>query len=146
MHVIGNQTWAEHCGIKHIQNLARPIQQDNRQAEKGKWYPHESPWEEILFNALTARGLKPIPQYPVSGRRLDIALVGEGRLSRKIDLEVDGDRYHRNRDGSRKKDDIWRDIQLQGMGWIVMRFWVYQLREDLDAHVEKIVTAWSEND
>lgn len=146
MHVIGNQTWAKHCGIKHIQNLARPIQQDNRQAEKGKWYPHESPWEEILFNALTARGLKPIPQYPVSGRRLDIALVGEGRLSRKIDLEVDGDRYHRNRDGSRKKDDIWRDIQLQGMGWIVMRFWVYQLREDLDAHVEKIVTAWSEND
>lgn len=146
MHVIGNKKWAEHCGIKHIQNLARPIQRNNRQAEKGKWYPHESPWEEILFNALVARGLNPIPQYPVSGRRLDMALVGEGNLSKKIDLEVDGDRYHRNRDGSRKKDDIWRDIQLQGMGWIVMRFWVYQLREDLDGYVEKIVTAWSEND
>ena len=146
MHVIGNRKWAEHCGIKHIQNLARPIQRNKRQAEKGKWYPHESPWEEILFNALIARGLKPIPQYPVSGRRLDMALVGEGNLSKKIDLEVDGDRYHRNRDGSRKKDDIWRDIQLQGMGWIVMRFWVYQLREDLDGYVEKIVTAWSEND
>ena len=146
MHVIGNRKWAEHCGIKHIQNLARPIQQNNRQAEKGKWYPHESPWEEILFNALVARGLKPIPQYLVSGRRLDMALVGEGNLSKKIDLEVDGDRYHRNKDGSRKKDDIWRDIQLQGMGWIVMRFWVYQLREDLDGYVEKIVTAWSKND
>lgn len=146
MHVIGNKEWAERCGIRHIQNLANPIQQYNRHAEKGKWYPHESPWEEILFNALIARGLNPIPQYPVSGRRLDMALVGNGKNSIKIDIEVDGDRYHRNSDGSRKKDDIWRDIQLQGMGWIVVRFWVYQLREDLEGCVEKIVTVWSEND
>jgi len=144
LHVIGNRRWAEHCGIKHIQNLARPIQQSNRQDDKGKWYPHESPWEEILFNALIAKGLKPIPQYPVSGRRLDMALVGDGQTTKKIDLEVDGDRYHRNKDGSRKKDDIWRDIQIRGMGWIVMRFWVYQLREDLDSCVKKIEAVWSE--
>lgn len=146
LHVIGNQTWAERCGIKHIQNLASPTQQQNRKEDKGQWYPHESPWEEILFKALIERGLKPIPQYTVPGRRLDMALVGEGKLSKRMDIEVDGDRYHRNRDGSRKLDDIWRDIQLQGMGWSVKRFWVYQLREDLNGCVDKIVTSWSKND
>ena len=145
MHVIGNRDWARRCGIRHIQNLVKPIQQYKSHTEKGKWYPHESPWEEILFNALIARGLNPIPQYPVSGRRLDMALVGDEQNSVKIDIEVDGDRYHRNSDGSRKKDDIWRDIQLQGMGWFVARFWVYQLRENLENCVKKIVTIWSEN-
>ncbi|TKB26500.1 DUF559 domain-containing protein [Desulfopila sp. IMCC35006] len=144
LHVLGNLTWAESCGIKHIQNLARPPQQHSRPEEKGKWHPHESPWEEILYKALVEKGVVPIPQYPVTGRRLDMALVGNQNKSRKIDIEVDGDRYHRNRDGSRKKDDVWRDIQLHGMGWIVMRFWVYQLREDLNGCVEKIVTTWSE--
>lgn len=147
LHITGNRAWAEHCGIKHIQNLARPtIKHSNKQDKAGKWYPHESPWEEILYKALVKRGLTPIPQYPVAGRRLDMALVGKGDLLRRIDIEVDGDRYHRNSDGSRKKDDIWRDIQLQAIGWTVMRFWVYQLREDLDGCVEKIVTAWSKND
>ena len=146
LHVVGNRTWAEHCGIKHVQNLARPIQKINRHDERGKWHPHESPWEEILYKALVDRGLTPVPQYPVSGRRLDMALVVEEGFSKRIDIEVDGDRYHRNSDGSRKKDDIWRDIQMQGMGWTVMRFWVYQLREDLNGCVEKIVTAWSKND
>jgi very-short-patch-repair endonuclease len=75
-----------------------------------------------------------------------MALVSNKNQNRKVDIEVDGDKYHRNRDGSRKKDDVWRDIQLHGMGWIVMRFWVYQLREDLNGCVEKILATWSEND
>lgn len=144
LHVLGNRTWAESCGIKHIQNLARPPKQYSRPEEKGKWHPHESPWEEILYKALVERGVAPIPQYPIAGRRLDMALVNNQTHSKKIDIEVDGDRYHRNRDGSRKKDDVWRDIQLHGMGWIVLRFWVYQLREDLNGCAEKIVTTWSE--
>jgi len=146
LHIIGNKGWAECCGIRHIQSLVTPIQQYTINEAKGKWHPHESPWEEILFNALITRGLKPVPQYPVAGRRLDMALVMKGDCSKRIDIEVDGDRYHRNSDGSRKKDDIWRDIQLQGAGWIVVRFWVYQLREDLEGCVEKIVTIWSKND
>lgn len=146
LHVLGNRAWADRCGIPHIQNLAKPARRSETQHDRSQWHPHESPWEEILYKALVAKGVDPIPQYPVSGRRLDMALVGNNEPHKKIDIEVDGDRYHRNRDGTRKKDDIWRDIQLQGMGWIVMRFWVYQLREDIDGCVDKIVTAWSKND
>ena len=140
VHVIGNRTWAINCGIKHIENLAKERKKYVSHQHKGPWYPHESPWEKILYDALVAAGLNPIPQLPVSSRRLDLALVRK-EPPLKIDIEVDGD-CHRNPDGSRKIDDIWRDIQLQGMGWKVMRFWVYQLREDLDGCVQKIINIW----
>jgi superfamily I DNA and/or RNA helicase/very-short-patch-repair endonuclease len=141
VHVIGNRSWAINCGIKHIENLAKEQKKCVSYQHKGPWYPHESPWEKILYDALVGAGLNPIPQLPVSSRRLDLALIRK-EPSLKIDIEVDGD-CHRNPDGSRKIDDIWRDIQLQGLGWKIMRFWVYQLREDLDGCVQKIINTWS---
>jgi len=145
LHVVGNRKWAMRCGIRHIENLARHWQVQRSQRQKSPWHPHESPWEHKLYEALTAKGLNPKPQHPVVGRRLDLALIRKGKPSLKLDIEVDGDRYHRNPDGTRKLDDVWRDIQLQGMGWKVLRFWVYQLREDLDGCVNKIIKIWSDH-
>jgi len=142
MHVIGNKAWSQACGIKHIQSLTIEKAKRMHDPQPSPWHPHESPWEEILHNALVEKGLEPLPQFPVLSRRLDLALVRKSDNPIKIDIEVDGD-CHRNADGSRKIDDVWRDIQLQGMGWKVMRFWVYQLREDLDKCVEKINDYWS---
>jgi very-short-patch-repair endonuclease len=144
LHVVGNRSWAARSGIPHLERLATPSQGSSHQKNpcRSPWYPHESPWEKVLFDALKARGVEPEPQYPTLGRRLDLALVRKGESGLKIDLEVDGDQFHRNPDGSRRRDDIWRDIQLQGAGWKVMRFWVYQLREDLDGCVKKILKMW----
>ncbi len=145
LHVVGNLEWAKSTGIPHIMNLAHPSEKTASQINNSPWSPHESPWEKNLFEALVARGIEPIPQYPVAGRRLDMALVDEAR-GLKIDIEVDGDRYHRNPDGSRKKDDIWRDITLQGRGWKVIRFWVYRLRENMDQCIDEIEKAWSDHE
>ena len=142
VHVVGNKAWSQACSIKHIQGLTVEKTERTHDARQSPWHPHESPWEEILYRALVEKGLHPIPQFPVSSRRLDLALIRNSDNPLKIDIEVDGD-CHRNSDGSRKIDDVWRDIQLQGMGWKVMRFWVYQLREDLDKCVEKINDYWS---
>jgi len=148
LQVVGNRSWASQSGIPHLERLAVQPKKASQPKDpfKSPWYPHESPWEKILFNALMSRGIEAEPQYPVLGRRLDLALVKKGKNGLKIDIEVDGDRYHRNPDGSRKRDDVWRDIQLQGAGWKVMRFWVYQLREELDKSVHKIIKAWSYHD
>jgi very-short-patch-repair endonuclease len=143
LHVVGNREWAKRCGIRHVEDLASPRRRSSGVAHPGPWHPHESPWEEKLYKALLEVGLEPRPQFPVSGRRLDLALVGHEDRSLKIDIEVDGD-CHRNPDGTRKMDDLWRDIQLQGMGWKVLRFWTYMLREDMGACVERILKAWSE--
>ena len=56
----------------------------------------------------------------------------------KIDIEVDGVHYHTDSDGERKMDDIYRDLQVGAMGWIVQRFWVYELRDDMPSCVEAI--------
>jgi very-short-patch-repair endonuclease len=143
LHVVGNREWSKRCSIRHVEDLASPRVRVSGAPHHGPWHPHESPWEEKLFQALLGVGLEPRPQFPVSGRRLDLALFRHGDRPLKIDIEVDGD-CHRNPDGTRKMDDLWRDIQLQGMGWKVLRFWTYMLREDMSACVERILTAWSE--
>jgi very-short-patch-repair endonuclease len=145
LHVVGNRPWAIGSGVNHLVRLAQPVLKSTSNSVEGPWAPHESPWEEILFKALLKEGIEAIPQYPVVGRRLDMALVDE-KSGLKIDIEVDSDRFHRNPDGSRKKDDTWRDIYLMSMGWKVMRFWVYQLREDMDKCVSEIARAWSNHE
>jgi len=145
LHVVGNREWARRCGIRHIEQLATPQKSQPGTPQQGPWYPHESPWEEKLYRALLDNGLEPRVQVPVSWRRLDLALVREGDRPIKIDIEVDGD-CHRNPDGTRKMDDLWRDIQLQGMGWKVMRFWTYRLREEMSVCVEEIRKAWSKHE
>jgi len=145
LHVVGNRQWARASKISHIERLAKPEAWRPKEGPRSPWHPHESPWEEKFYKALTDSGLNPRPQFPVAGRRLDLSLVGDGDNPIKIDIEVDGD-CHRNPDGTRKIDDHWRDIQLQAFGWKVLRFWTYQLREDINACVETVLKEYNKHD
>lgn len=130
-HVFGDLDYAARCGIPHLEALLAR----RRTAPAGP-AGFESPWEERLHRALAARGVQTIAQYPVAGRRLDLALLSDAV---KLDIEVDGDRYHRDPDGRRKAADLWRDHQLRALGWRVVRFWVYELRENMDECVERVI-------
>lgn len=130
-HVFGDLEHAARCGIRHIEAL---LARRSRPAAGRAGF--ESPWEEKLWRALAARGVETIPQYPIAGRRLDLALLTD---TVRLDIEVDGDRFHRDPDGRRKAADLWRDHQLQALGWQVVRFWVYELRENMDGCVERIL-------
>jgi len=93
----------------------------------------ESVWERRLYEACVDAGLSPITQYPLAGCRLDLAFP-EARL----DVEVDGERYHRDATGRRKAEDLWRDLTIRAAGWFPLRFWVYELRDDMAGRVRCI--------
>ena len=131
-HVFGDLAYAGQCGVPYLETLLARRQQ-RREVPNVRF---DSPWEERLWRALAARGVETIPQYPIAGRRLDLALI---RGEHRFDIEVDGDWFHRDPDGRRKMADLWRDHQLRALGWKVVRFWVYELRENMNACVERIL-------
>ena len=95
----------------------------------------DSIWEKKLYEELREAGIETQSQYPVMGRRLDLAVI-QGDL--KIDIEIDGVHFHTDNDGNRKLDDIYRDLQVGAAGWKVKRFWVYELRDNMDDCVKQI--------
>jgi len=101
----------------------------------------EQLWEERFYRqALKPANLPVYGQYPLGPYKLDFALLRKGRL-RKLDIEIDGEAYHKDAAGRRLRRDIDRNIYVRaqdGGAWDVMRFWVYELREDMDACLKKI--------
>jgi len=97
----------------------------------------DSLWEQKLYEALKNVGIETKSQYPLVGRFLDLAYVSE---TLKIDIEVDGAHYHLNGKGYRKMDDYFRDAQISGIGWEIIRFWVEDLRNDMSKCVHEIQT------
>jgi len=101
----------------------------------------EQLWEERFYHkALKPANLPVYAQYPLGPYKLDFALLRKGR-ERKLDIEIDGEAYHKDAAGRRLRRDIDRSIYVRaqdGGSWDVMRFWVYELREDMDACLKKI--------
>lgn len=132
--VIGDKERCAASGVEPLEKLALAAEKPLRHEPK----PFESVWEERLFRAMSDAGIKATPQYPILGRRLDFAVI---RNNVKLDVEVDGVRWHTTSAGHRKFDDHWRDAQISAAGWRVLRFWVYELERDMPACVEKIKSA-----
>jgi len=134
LHIVGNRSWAEASGIPHLASLARSCRARSEQITPPGY---ESVWEERFDQALRAAGIVTVLQHPVAHRRLDLAILSPV----KLDIEVDGESFHRSVGGRRKDDDHWRDIQMMALGWTVLRFWVYELREDMPRCVARVRTA-----
>lgn len=124
----GDSSEAEKTGISYIKNL-KPAVRPITSAKVG-------PGEIILKKALNDMGLFPETQYPVCGRYLDLAFP-----AKKLDIEVDGQAWHLDRNGNRKADDIHRDMTLQADGWTVLRFWHHEVVNQRHLCVEKIRNA-----
>jgi very-short-patch-repair endonuclease len=112
-------------GLSYIQKLI-PETKSPRKVSIG-------PGEERLRVALERVGILTEPQYPVAGRYLDLAIP-----SHKIDIEVDGQAWHLDRNGCRKADDIHRDILMEALGWHVIRFWHYQVVNEIDVCINRV--------
>lgn len=132
-HVFGDLDFARSGRIKQLQRLAAQATEPRDHTGEGMF---DSEWERIVFHALRERGLDPQPQFEIAGRRLDFALFGAGEV--KLDLEIDGRHWHQDADGNRKIDDHWRDHQMRALGWKVRRFWVDELKQDMEGCLDLV--------
>jgi len=148
--VVGDQQFAINSDVDYLAKFAvyaqelktTETQQVKHESEDlGSEYPavvhpdRVSDWERIFYKALYAKGIKTLPQYQVEKYALDLAFFdGE----RRLDIEVDGERYHRNWTGELCRRDQIRNHRMFELGWDVMRFWVYEIRDDMDGCVLRI--------
>jgi very-short-patch-repair endonuclease len=98
-----------------------------------------SEWERVFYRALYQAGVRPVPQYPVEPYVLDFALLADRR---RLAIAIDGAMYHEAWNGETCRRDQIRSQRLVELGWDLMRFWVYQVRDDLERSVDR-VKAWS---
>jgi very-short-patch-repair endonuclease/RecA/RadA recombinase len=135
LHIIGDRSACAQSGISHLSEFVKYVESlepENLSKCGGKF---ESPWEEVLFDALNREGIRTVPQYPLYQYRLDLAIVD---TEIPVDIEIDGEMWHRDIDGGRLLSDLKRDQHLIMHGWQVKRFWVYQLQNNLQKCIEEI--------
>jgi very-short-patch-repair endonuclease len=125
--------FAEYCEIKNFQiQSSLPIKSKMPTTVNLELI---SDWERKLYCALYEKGIVTIPQYHEEHYNIDLALIdGE----RKLAIEVDGEAYHRGWNGELAYRDQLRNQRLFELGWDVKRFWVYQIRDELDWCVYQI--------
>lgn len=97
-----------------------------------------SRWEHFFYGKLVEAGVSPIPQYAVEQYLLDFAIIDGNR---RLAVEVDGEHYHKDWNNELLLRDQLRTTRLHELGWEVLRFWVYHLRDDTDWCVKQ-VTDW----
>lgn len=161
--VVGSESAARDSGVDYLEAFVEYVNEIERSSQErgqqsfnfaqelaslGPEYPavrhpeRVSDWERLFYKVLYQEGVQTIPQYQIEQYALDLALFDDGR---KLDIEVDGERYHRRWDGELVRRDQLRNFRLIELGWDVMRFWVYEIRDCLPDCVERVKN-WKDGD
>ena len=150
--IVGNSNACKNSDVSHLADFARYVDEVTARPESsqaansglydgGSTYPvvarpeSVSDWERLFYCELYQSGLRTIPQYDVEKYTLDLALI-DGK--RRLDIEVDGERYHRDWNGELLRRDQLRNMRMVELGWDVMRFWVYELRDNMPHCIERV--------
>lgn len=131
LHVFGNKEACRQSGAAHLVALAKRSEAPSEEIFHTGHF--DSVWERNFYDALKDADIDTISQYPLVGKRLDLAVPIV-----KMDIEIDGEKYHRDASGRRKGEDLWRDMTVRAAGWEPVRFWVYELRENMKGCVDKV--------
>lgn len=155
--VVGNYQYCSNSNVSYLKKFAEyykslstkskeeQIVLDTPASREYPWVSNPeqvSSWERDFYTALYDAGIKTIPQYPVEKYKLDLALIlGEDK---KLDIEVDGEMYHKQWNGELCYRDQLRNQRMFELGWDVKRFWVYQIRDEMGDCINQIKN-WARN-
>lgn len=151
LHVVGDRTAAMECGVDYLAAFARYVEKMGESPEFDDAGPYDPPgpdypavarpervseWERKFYRAMYAAGVRPIPQFSVEQYDLDFAIIAG---KRRLNIELDGERYHRSWTGELCVRDQLRNQRLIELGWEVKRFWVYEIRDRMPDCVQWVV-------
>ena len=144
--IVGDKSAARNSGVNHLARLASYVEGLSSRKVRSHQPPagtfkFDSMWEEHFYHALEREGIGLIPQYNLEKYILDFALFDGAR---RLNIEIDGERYHRDWNGDLLRRDQLRNARVQELGWDVRRFWVYEVRDELDACIQR-VKSWLES-
>ena len=148
--VVGDRKACEGSSLDLLSSFAKYVGNLSDQAEEipkskrvshSKKYPsvanpeRVSSWEHNFYEAAFEEGIRLIPQYAIEKYVVDFVMF-DGQ--RKLVIEIDGETYHKNYTGDLCRKDQLRNIRLYELGYDVFRFWVYEVRDNLDSCLEKL--------
>ena len=110
-------------------------------ANVGSPPPAMNPFEQSIATELGSRRIEFIPQYGVSGYRIDFACHYPGQPGRMVlAIEADGASIH-SRTTVRERDRLRQQV-LEGMGWSFHRIWSTNWFRDREGELGKAVDAY----
>jgi very-short-patch-repair endonuclease len=102
-----------------------------------------NPFEQDIYDAIVAKGIGLVPQYGVSGYRLDFAVQHPEEQGRFVlAIEADGATYH-STETARDRDRI-RQNHLEKLGWQFHRIWSTEWFRNREREIELVVSAFEE--
>ena len=148
--IVGDLKYCLDCNVGYLSRFAKYASSLKKEKQKDEvinmkgltsQYPEVSDaelvseWEKYFYKHAFKRGVRLMPQYQIEKFTVDFLMVHKNR---KLVIEVDGERYHRNWTGELCRRDQLRNQRLFELGYDVIRFWVYEIRDDLDGCLQKL--------
>lgn len=123
--------------LKHFLEFAERGARALAEATPGSVGGFESPFEQAVARALTAKGWRVQPQIGVSAFRIDLGVVDPDAPGRYLaGVECDGAAYHRS--ATARDRDKLREQVLRGLGWEILRIWSTDWWHDAGGALEKV--------
>lgn len=138
--VVGDKQAARNSGVSHLASFAWYVERLSAPKTPATYPIIAKPelvsgWEKYFYSEFQERDIPLIPQYGVEKYILDFALFDHDC---KLNIEIDGEYYHRDWNGDLLQRDQLRNMRLRELGWDVMRFWVYEVRDELELCIQRV--------
>ncbi|MBY0430227.1 MAG: hypothetical protein K2Q10_03445, partial [Rhodospirillales bacterium] len=123
--------------LKHFLEFAERGPRALAEASPGSVGGFESPFEQAVARALTAKNWRVQPQIGVSAFRVDLGVVDPDAPGRYLaGIECDGATYHRS--ATARDRDKLREQVLRSLGWEIVRIWSTDWWHDADSALDKV--------
>jgi len=136
-----NRTHAQ--GVAALKTFLNFAQHGRLNHDEESSHVTEAPFEEAVYQALTARGYEVRPQVGSQSFYLDLAVVDPDQPGRYVlGIECDGTIYRAAR-SARDRDRLRQQV-LEAMGWRLHRIWSTDWFRDPQRETERAVQAIEE--